>query len=168
MELFSFMRRSPRRCVWCNPINDASVLSDALRLSFIVFTLLLFATIPACSREDIAGSSSVPTSLSANTALMDLGQRDGQRGTNETALLVESESSASNRRGSVTGIASYYADTDGDIAPDFVKVCDRNTLCIKHPSSLKTAYNHPLWAALSFVAVQGSDGEPRTEIIVLA
>ena len=79
MELFSFMRRSPRHCVWRNPIHDASVLSDALRLSFVVFTLLLVATIPACSREDAAGSSSVPTSLSANTALTDLGQRDGQR-----------------------------------------------------------------------------------------
>lgn len=168
MELFSFMRRPPWRCNGCNFVNDVSDASDVLRWLVVALALSFFAAILACSREDIAGSSSGPASLNINAAATDLGQRNDQNGTNQTALLAESESSASNRRGSATGIASYYADTDGDIAPDFVKVCDQNTLCIEHPSSLKTAYSHPLWAALSLVAVQGSDGDPRTEIIVLA
>lgn len=170
MELFSFMRRPPWRCAWRNPINDASVVSDALRLSFVVFTLLLFATIPACSREDTAGSSAVPASLDVNAAATDLGQRNDQNGTNQTALIAESESSASNRRGSATGIASIYADTDGDAALDFVEMCDQNKLCIEHPSksSSKTTYSHPLWESLSLVAAEDTDGEPGAEIIVLA
>lgn len=134
------------RCAWRNPINDASVVSDALRLSFVIFTLLLFAAIPACSREDTAGSSAVPASLDVNAVATDLGERNDQNGTNQTALLTESESSASNRQGRATGIASIYADTDGDAALDFVEMCDQNKLCIEHPSksSSKTTYSHPL------------------------
>jgi hypothetical protein len=125
MELFSFMRRPPWRCNGCNFVNDVSDASDVLRWLVVALALSFFAAILACSREDIAGSSSVPASLNINAAATDLGQRNDQSGTNQTALLAESESSASNRRGSATGIASYYADTDGDIAPDFVKVCDQ-------------------------------------------
>ena len=170
MEFLRFMRRLPWRRAGCNPINDVSAASGALRLSFVVFTLLLFATIPACSREDTADSSSVPASLDVNAAARDLGQRNDQNGTNQTALLAESESSASNRRGSATGIASIYADTDGDAALDFVEMCDQNKLCIEHPSksSSKTIYSHPLWAALSLAAAQDTEGEPVAEIIVLA
>ena len=121
MERLIFKRRPPwRRAGWNNPVNDVSVACGALRLLFVIFTLSLIATIPACSREDGAGSSSAPASPSANAAATDLGQRDGQKGTNQTALPAESESSASNHRGSTTGIASIYADTDGDAAPDLV------------------------------------------------
>ena len=164
------MRRPPWRCAWRDPINDASVVSDALRLSFVVSTLVLFATIPACSREDTASASAVPASLDVNAAATDLGQRNDQNGTNQTALLAESESLTSNRRGSATGIASIYADTDGDAALDFVEMCDQNKLCVEHlsKSSSKTTYSHPLWKALSLVAVEDTDGEPGVEIIVLA
>jgi len=134
MELFSFIRKPPRRCARWIPINGVSVASASRQLWFFALALPLFATTLACSREDTTGSSSVPTSLSANTALTDLGQRAGQNGTNEIALSAKSESSPFNRQSSATGIASLYADTDGDAALDFVEVCDQNTLCIEHPS----------------------------------
>ncbi len=170
MERLSFMRRQPWRRVTCTPMNAVSVSSGALGLLFIIFTLSLIATIPACSREDAAGSSPVSASPSAHTAATDLGQRDGQKGTNQTALPVESESSASSRRNSATGIASISADTDGDAAPDLVEVCDQNKLCIEHPSksSSRVTYSHPLWETLSLVAVEDTDGEPGAEVIILA
>ena len=170
MHLLSFIRRLPWRCVQCTPMHDVSVAFGALRLLFVVFTLSLIATIPACSREDGAGLSSVPASPSANAAAADLGPRDGQKGTNQTALPTDSESSASSRRGSTTGIASIYADTDGDAAPDRIEVCDQNKLCIEHPakSSSRVTYSHPLWEALSLVAVEDTDGEPGAEVIILA
>lgn len=170
MELFSFMRRPPRRCDGCNFANDVSDASDVLRWLVVALALSFFAMILACSREDTAGSPPVTASLSINAAITDLGQRDGQKGTNPTALSAESESSVSSRRVSATGIESLYAGTDGDAALDFVGVCDQNTPCIVHPSksSSKTTYSHPLWAALSLAAAQDTEGEPVAEIIVLA
>ena len=162
------------RLPWCraasHSINEMRVASDALRWLFVALTLSLFAAILACSPEDTIHSPPVPASLSVNAVATDLGQRDGQKGTNQTTLPAESESSASTRRGSATGIASIYADTDGDATPDFVDVCDQNKLCIEHPSksSSKTTYTHPLWEVLSLVAVEDTDGEPGAEVIVLA
>lgn len=151
-------------------MKDLNLASGALRLLFVVFTLSLSAAIPACSREAGTGVSSVPASPSANAAVTDLGPRDGEKETNQTALPTESESSAARRRGNTTGIASIYADTDGDAAPDLVEVCDQNTLCIEHPSksSSRTTYSHPLWESMSLVAVEDTDGEPGAEVIILA
>lgn len=170
MELLSFMRRPPCDLAEYNPMHDVSIGRRAVQVLFVVFMLSLIATIPACSREDGAGLSSVSASPSVNAAATDLGQRDSQKGTNQTALPAESESSASNDRGSAIGIAFIYADTDGDAAADLVQVCDQNKLCIVHPSrsSSKTTYSHPLWSALNLVAVEDTDGEPGAEVIVLA
>lgn len=151
-------------------MNSVSVSSWVFRLLFVAFTLALSATVPACSQEDGAGLSSVQVSPGVNVAATDLGEGDGQKETNQTTLSAESESSASSRRGRATGIASIYADTDGDAALDFVEVCDQNKLCIEHPSksSSRTTYSHPLWEALSLVAVEDTDGEPGAEVIILA
>ena len=170
MQLLSFMRRLPWRRTMCNPMDDVSIAFGAVRLLFVLFTLSLFATIAACSRDDGAGLSSAPSSPSANASATDLGPRDEQKGIPQTALPVASESSASRRRDSATGIAAIYADTDGDAAPDLIEVCAQNTLCIEHPSksSSRTTYSHPLWESLSLVAVEDTDGEPGAEVIILA
>lgn len=170
MEFLSFMRKLPWRRAGCNPINnDVSVTFGTLRLLRVVFTLSLIAATLACSREDGAGASSAPASLSVSAAATDLGLRDGQKGTNQTALPAESESSASSRRVSATGIATLNADTDGDESQEEVSLCQPASICIKHAtSSSPSVYSNPNWHSVSLVAVHDTDGEAGSEVIAVA
>ena len=133
------------------------MLSIACRTIHPFILLCLCLALASCTQGD---SELAPATSSTITR-----QTTGEKKTVTSSPAKRRQDSNNNHE----GILLTQADTDGDDRSESIAVCETASICVNHPASgINHTYTNPHWDRVILVAVQDTDGQKGTEIVVVA